>query len=144
MQLDANQKDKPETHSINTLHKGDKTLFWATPSNLTAIFGNKIKKTRKKSHSKKSGHKKHKLDEIKEHSKSYTNTNSTNQKFKGELEDILNNDPYNVLEISPKANRRTIKRAYKKRAVEVHPDKGGSSDDFIRLRRAYEILMDDK
>ncbi len=57
---------------------------------------------------------------------------------------ILNNDPYNVLGVSPSATKSVMKNVYKKKAIEMHPDKGGSEDDFIKLKSAYEILVDDK
>lgn len=42
---------------------------------------------------------------------------------------------------------KDIQRAYKKKALKVHPDKNPSSDaakQFDRLQKAYEILMDDQ
>eukprot|EP00826_Nyctotherus_ovalis_P001432 TRINITY_DN10224_c0_g1_i1.p1 TRINITY_DN10224_c0_g1~~TRINITY_DN10224_c0_g1_i1.p1 ORF type:complete len:205 (+),score=33.65 TRINITY_DN10224_c0_g1_i1:118-732(+) len=57
---------------------------------------------------------------------------------------ILSNDPYNVLSISPGATKSVIKKIYKKRAIELHPDKGGDKEEFVRLRNAYEILVDDR
>eukprot|EP00826_Nyctotherus_ovalis_P060959 TRINITY_DN8622_c0_g1_i3.p1 TRINITY_DN8622_c0_g1~~TRINITY_DN8622_c0_g1_i3.p1 ORF type:complete len:179 (+),score=36.90 TRINITY_DN8622_c0_g1_i3:126-662(+) len=55
---------------------------------------------------------------------------------------ILNNDPYNVLEIAPGATNSIIKKTYRRRAIETHPDKGGSKEDFIRVKTAYDILSD--
>jgi len=57
---------------------------------------------------------------------------------------ILNNDPYNVLGVSPSATKSTMKNAYKKKAIGMHPDKGGSQEEFIKLQSAYEVLIDDK
>jgi DnaJ-class molecular chaperone len=34
-----------------------------------------------------------------------------------------------------------IKSAYKKRALEVHPDRGGSADAFRALQSAYESAL---
>ena len=56
---------------------------------------------------------------------------------------ILNNDPYNVLGVSPSASKSIMKNAYKRKAIDAHPDKGGSEDEFIKLKTAYEILVDD-
>ena len=33
-----------------------------------------------------------------------------------------------------------LKKAYRKRCMETHPDKGGSHEEFIRVSEAYEIL----
>jgi hypothetical protein len=33
-----------------------------------------------------------------------------------------------------------IRQAYKKKITTCHPDKGGRADDFIEIRKAYEIL----
>ena len=38
-------------------------------------------------------------------------------------------------------NRRELTRLYRRRAHELHPDKGGDSDRFIRLTAAYEALL---
>ena len=72
---------------------------------------------------------------------------SRQSKAKGQslrLSYILNNDPYNVLNVNPEATKSIIKNIYKKRAIELHPDKGGDKEEFIKLKTAYEILVDDK
>lgn len=51
--------------------------------------------------------------------------------------------PYEVLGVPPQASKDDIKRAYKKLAVLHHPDKGGDSETFKDISRAYEILSDD-
>ena len=71
---------------------------------------------------------------------SQSNKNKTQPK---RLSYILNNDPYNVLGVSPSATKSIMKNAYRKKAIGMHPDKGGSEDDFIKLKTAYEILIDD-
>ena len=43
-----------------------------------------------------------------------------------------------VLGVQPWANAEQIKEAYRKKAMEVHPDKGGSSEMFNRVKTAYE------
>jgi hypothetical protein len=35
---------------------------------------------------------------------------------------------------------RQLKAAYRKRSLETHPDKGGSTQDFLRVAEAYEVL----
>lgn len=51
-------------------------------------------------------------------------------------------DCYEVLGVARAANIEDVKRAYKRRALALHPDKGGSASDFSRLCRAYSILTD--
>jgi DnaJ-class molecular chaperone len=45
-----------------------------------------------------------------------------------------------VLGVAPDASRDDIRRAYKKLAMEHHPDKGGDPGAFIRVTAAYEAL----
>jgi curved DNA-binding protein CbpA len=53
-------------------------------------------------------------------------------------------DHYAVLKVDASATDAEIRKAYKRRSLELHPDKGGSADDFKRLQDAYEILSDAK
>jgi len=56
-------------------------------------------------------------------------------------------DFYDLLGIGRQANNREIRRAFKKLALEMHPDKNQddpeASDKFIRINRAYEVLKDE-
>jgi curved DNA-binding protein CbpA len=47
---------------------------------------------------------------------------------------------YEILGVKANATIEDIKAAYKKRAKECHPDKGGSNDEFAALSEAFEIL----
>ena len=47
-----------------------------------------------------------------------------------------------LLGLSPGATLEEIKRAYKKRALETHPDRGGDPDVFRRVQRAFERLSE--
>lgn len=50
-------------------------------------------------------------------------------------------DHYKILGVAPEASADDIKKAYKKRALEWHPDKkGGSEEKFKRLVDSYKIL----
>lgn len=49
---------------------------------------------------------------------------------------------YDDLEVSPNASAEEIKRAYRRLAIQYHPDKGGSNDDFLRIQTAYDTLSD--
>lgn len=51
-------------------------------------------------------------------------------------------NPYQELGVDAKADAATIKRAYRRKRSQVHPDKGGSAKAFVPLQRAYELLCD--
>lgn len=51
-------------------------------------------------------------------------------------------DYYNILGIDKAASAEEIKKAYRKRASECHPDKGGSTEEFQKIEEAYRILSD--
>lgn len=47
---------------------------------------------------------------------------------------------YQVLELQPGAAWEDIQRAYRRAIQRVHPDMGGTAEEFDRVRSAYEIL----
>ena len=49
---------------------------------------------------------------------------------------------YDLLRISKTATDEEIKKAYKKAALEHHPDRGGDSDKFKEISHAYSVLSD--
>lgn len=49
---------------------------------------------------------------------------------------------YNTLGISESATPKEIKKAFRKKALVCHPDKGGDPEKFKELQEAYEVLSD--
>lgn len=49
---------------------------------------------------------------------------------------------YETLDIPANADSATVKRAYKQKAKQTHPDKGGTADQFAKISRAYLVLSD--
>lgn len=49
-------------------------------------------------------------------------------------------DLYEILGVPRDASEDDIKRAYRRRARELHPDAGGDEDQFKELTTAYEVL----
>jgi DnaJ family protein A protein 2 len=55
---------------------------------------------------------------------------------------IDNEKFYKILEVQKTASTEEIKKAYKKKALREHPDKGGDIEKFKELSIAYECLSD--
>lgn len=53
-------------------------------------------------------------------------------------------DYYEVLGVGKTASDDEIKKAFRKAAIEHHPDKGGDEKKFQEINEAYEVLKDDK
>lgn len=49
-------------------------------------------------------------------------------------------DLYGILGVARDADDEAIKRAYRRRAMELHPDAGGDEEAFKELTTAYEVL----
>ncbi|XP_076810510.1 translocation protein SEC63 homolog [Clavelina lepadiformis] len=58
--------------------------------------------------------------------------------------DFVEYDPYEVLSIDREASKIEIKKRYRQLSLENHPDKGGSSEMFMKIRKAYEALTDEE
>jgi DnaJ-class molecular chaperone len=52
-------------------------------------------------------------------------------------------DFYQILGVSENAPQDEIKKAYRKLAVEHHPDKGGDEDKFKKISEAYDTIGDE-
>ncbi|NRF89855.1 DnaJ domain-containing protein [Paenibacillus frigoriresistens] len=53
-------------------------------------------------------------------------------------------DLYEVLGLSKAATAEEIKKAYRKKAKESHPDVGGKEENFKTIKEAYDVLSDPK
>ncbi|KAF8582449.1 TPR-like protein [Ramaria rubella] len=62
------------------------------------------------------------------------------QKAQRLLKQSKKKDYYKVLGVSRDADKRTVKRAYRKKAKTAHPDKGGSEATMAAVNQAYEVL----
>jgi len=51
---------------------------------------------------------------------------------------------YKVLGVGKNASEREIKKAFKKAALQHHPDRGGDAEKFKEVEKAKEILLDPK
>uniref|UniRef100_A0AC34RN72 DnaJ homolog subfamily C member 10 n=1 Tax=Panagrolaimus sp. JU765 TaxID=591449 RepID=A0AC34RN72_9BILA len=61
---------------------------------------------------------------------------------------ILAEDYYELLGVARDADDRTIRKAFKKIAIQKHPDKNkddpSAHAEFVKINRAYEVLKDEK
>jgi DnaJ family protein A protein 2 len=54
--------------------------------------------------------------------------------------EVDNKEFYEILGVPQEASTDEIKKAYRKKVMKAHPDKGGDPEEFKRLQAAYEIL----
>ena len=56
-------------------------------------------------------------------------------------EDTVDNRLYDLLGLNPPVNKKDLRTAYRKKALEYHPDKtGGDSGNFLKVKDAYDKL----
>lgn len=53
---------------------------------------------------------------------------------------VVEDDPWAVLHLRPGAPQAIIKAVWKVLASELHPDRGGDPEQFVRVKQAYEKL----
>ena len=51
---------------------------------------------------------------------------------------------YDMLGVQRDSSAAEIKRAYRKKALQEHPDKGGDPEQFKKINEAYAVLSDDQ
>lgn len=56
----------------------------------------------------------------------------------------MSKDYYSILGVSKNASEEEIKKAFRKKAHEHHPDKGGDAQKFKDINEAYQVLGDKK
>src|SRR5579864_1594879 len=56
---------------------------------------------------------------------------------------MVKRDYYEVLGVGKTASADEIKKAYRRLAVQHHPDRGGSEAEFREVNEAYEVLKDE-
>lgn len=59
-----------------------------------------------------------------------------------EKKEIDNTKFYTILGVEKNASTDEIKKAFRKKALKEHPDKGGDPEKFKELSQAYEVLSD--
>ena len=54
----------------------------------------------------------------------------------------MSQNPYDILGVKKDASAADIKKAFRAKAKQHHPDKGGDEAEFKKINQAYEILSD--
>lgn len=77
----------------------------------------------------------------------YGDTSQWNQAFNARMgrdearKTLGDSDPWSVLELSKSASWEEVKKAYRKLAMQHHPDRnGGDCEMFKKIQAAYELL----
>lgn len=61
---------------------------------------------------------------------------------RGPKKPVENSKYYELLGVDKNATFDQIKKAYRKKAIKEHPDKGGDPEKFKEITHAYEVLSD--
>lgn len=52
----------------------------------------------------------------------------------------VDNEYYDILGLKRRATESDIKKAYRTKAMDKHPDRGGDAEEFKKLAEAYEVF----
>lgn len=55
----------------------------------------------------------------------------------------MSKDYYKILDVDKNASKEDLKKAFRKKAHQLHPDKGGDEAKFKEVNEAYQVLSDD-
>jgi DnaJ family protein A protein 2 len=61
---------------------------------------------------------------------------------RGPPKEVENSKYYEIIGVEKTASMDEIKKAYRKKAIKMHPDKGGDQEEFQKLQQAYDTLFD--
>ncbi|CAK0902192.1 unnamed protein product [Prorocentrum cordatum] len=59
----------------------------------------------------------------------------------GQSAAVADTSYYDLLGVEPTVSSAELQKAYKRRALRLHPDKGGDPDEFKRMKDAYDVLL---
>ncbi len=77
----------------------------------------------------------------------WINQRKQKKTFEEYVDDIIiektydNMNEWNILKLKPPKTEEEIKKSYRKLALKHHPDKQGDVDMFIKIKSAYDILI---
>jgi DnaJ family protein A protein 2 len=69
-------------------------------------------------------------------------SNAVIEDMRGPKKDVDTNKYYDLIGVPKTASTDEIKKAFRKKALKEHPDKGGDPEKFKDLSVAYEVLSD--
>jgi hypothetical protein len=55
---------------------------------------------------------------------------------------VVHREFYDLVGCEPDASSEEIKKAYRKAALRLHPDRGGNEEDFKKMKAAYDTISD--
>lgn len=64
----------------------------------------------------------------------YIKTLQSQVSFTGEM------NPYSILGVDEHATKDEVTRAFRKKSMDAHPDRGGSNEEMAKINAAYEVI----
>lgn len=74
---------------------------------------------------------------------SHSRSNQRTSYPAGGQESLNKETAYEILDLDPPVSQSKIKSQYRKKVKDTHPDTGGSTEEFKRVKEAYSVLSDD-